>query len=118
MDHEIYVDGFWCNDNTANVDVWCRCGTDLGSRNSTDTPSFYTVAELQQIEARHLKEAGAEVPGSGDITVYVPAGYDGPEAVFTDEAEANRYQAGSTDIEGIWELVLNRWPGADQGEDQ
>ena len=46
-----------------------------------------------------------------NLTVYVPSSYsNGPEAAFTDKAEAEQYRQSHPDLEGIWVLVLNQWP--------
>ena len=57
MAHKITLRAGWCNDDTADLDVWCTCDerhpiATFNSRDDAD-PS---LDQLNELAAKHLKE--------------------------------------------------------------
>ena len=56
MTHEIYTYASWCNDGSADLMVFCRCGAELAVVNAGDAPGELTLGELMELAAKHVNE--------------------------------------------------------------
>ncbi len=58
-EHEIYASASWCNDTSADLDIYCRCGEHLASVNSQDSPGEITLSQQVYLAAAHQRAIAA-----------------------------------------------------------